>query len=192
MYGLPYLAKTVWQNKPVMKRYLLIRFMIVFGTILFLKTFIDTMPRYGIESLWKKLVLDILLSDRVPKISVAGAYAKKDRVLFLDTRSQEEFEVSHIPNARYAGYKKFNLSKVADLPKNQHLVLYCSIGKRSDVISKQLIHAGFTNVHNIYGGIFEWINKGYEVVNMKNEATDKVYGYNRFWGFWLQKGEKVY
>lgn len=152
----------------------------------------DTMPEYGIKSWWKKLVLHVLLPGRVPKISVAGAYAIKDRVLFLDTRSYEEFEVSHIPNARYAGYKKFNLSEVADVPKNQHLVLYCSVGKRSDAISKQLIHVGFTNVHNIYGGIFEWMNKGCEVVNMKNEATDKIHGYNRFWGFWLQKGEKVY
>jgi len=33
--------------------------------------------------------------------------------------------------------------------------VYCSLGIRSEVIAKKLKKAGYTNVFNLYGGIFE-------------------------------------
>ncbi len=175
-----------------MIRYLVLRLLIVFCTIMFIKTFVDAMPGYGIKSWWKKLALNVLLSDNVSKISVVEAHAKKNFVLFLDTRSNEEYKVSHIEQARFVGYKDFNLSKISDIPKDQPVVLYCAVGKRSDIISQQLIDAGFTNVRNLYGGIFEWVNQGYEIVNAENAPTNKIHAYNRLFGFWVQKGRKVY
>jgi rhodanese-related sulfurtransferase len=46
--------------------------------------------------------------------------------------------------------------------------VYCSIGKRSDEITKMLGEAGFTNARNLYGGIFEWVNQGHPVFNSQN------------------------
>lgn len=103
--------------------------------------------------------------------------------MFLDTRTKAEFVVSHIANAEYVGYKDFSLSKLADLEKDHPVILYCAVGKRSDAITKKLISVGFTNVQNLVGGIFEWVNEGYPVVNSQNQATDNVHGYNRFFGF---------
>lgn len=152
----------------------------------------DTMPDYGIKSRWKKLALKTLLSEEVPKISVAGAKAEIGKAIFLDTRSKKEFAVSHIAGALFTGYEEFDWRAVKDIPKHQPIITYCSIGKRSDVIAQKLLKAGYTQVKNMYGGLFEWINNGFPVVDNQNKATQKVHAYNRLWGTWLKKGEKLY
>ncbi len=115
-----------------------------------------------------------------------------DQVLFLDTRAYQEFKVSHIPQARWVGYEDFTLQRVSNVPKNTPIVVYCSVGVRSEKVGKKMLDAGFTNVRNLYGSIFEWVNQGYPIVNMEGEPTNKVHAYSRAWGMWLQKGEKVY
>jgi 3-mercaptopyruvate sulfurtransferase SseA len=54
-----------------------------------------------------------------------------------------------------------------------------------------LQQAGFTNVKNLYGGIFQWMNEKKPVYNHKG-LTQQVHPYSRSWGIWLQRGEKVY
>ena len=44
----------------------------------------------------------------------------------------------------------------------------------------------------MYGGIFEWVNEGFPVVNNQEKQTDNVHAYNKSWGIWLKKGVKVY
>jgi 3-mercaptopyruvate sulfurtransferase SseA len=66
------------------------------------------------------------------------------------------------------------------------------VGYRSGKIGEKLKKMGFTNVYNLYGGIFEWKNRGYEVHNNQNSVTDSVHAYNRAWSVFLRKGVKVY
>ena len=47
-------------------------------------------------------------------------------------------------------------------------------------------------VYNLYGGLFEWVNQGKEVVKPNGETTETVHAYSKSWGIWLKKGEKVY
>jgi rhodanese-related sulfurtransferase len=115
----------------------------------------------------------------------------KAKVVFLDAREIEEFEVSHIPGAVFVGYDDFDLKSVADIPKDATVIVYCSVGYRSEKIGEQLLRAGFRNVKNLYGGIFHWVNTGRPVVNAKG-PTKKVHAYNERWGKWLLKAEKVY
>jgi 3-mercaptopyruvate sulfurtransferase SseA len=70
--------------------------------------------------------------------------------------------------------------------------VYCSVGYRSEKVSEQLRQAGYQTVYNLYGGIFEWKNQGHPVVNAEGEPTERVHAYNRSWGVWLKKGDKVY
>ncbi|MDQ6763829.1 MAG: rhodanese-like domain-containing protein [Bacteroidota bacterium] len=116
---------------------------------------------------------------------------KKNSVFFLDAREKKEYDVSHIKNAVYVGYDDFNFSRLSNIPKGDEIIVYCSIGKRSENITKKLVEAGYGNVSNLYGGIFEWVNRGYGVVDLNNKATDTVHAYGRFWGRWLDKGVKV-
>lgn len=112
-------------------------------------------------------------------------------VVLLDSREPGEFAVSHIKGARCVGYDDFDMSALKDIPKDTEIVVYCSVGYRSEKIGEKLLEEGFTNVSNLYGGIFNWVNAGNPVVD-GNGATPKVHAYNKKWGQWLEKGEKVY
>lgn len=137
-------------------------------------------------------VLKTMLSDDVPKITVSEAAKESNNYLFFDAREEEEFAVSHLPNAHFAGYKNFDLSRFRDIPKDKPIVVYCAIGKRSENITKELKKAGYTNVKNLYGGIFEWVNQGNVVYDKQNKQTLNVHAYSRLWGRFLDKGNKVY
>ena len=137
------------------------------------------------------IVLKMMLKHDVKEITVPKAVAKTN-VLFADAREKKEYDVSHINNALFTGYDDFNLSRLNSIPKDREIIVYCSIGKRSEKITEKLREAGYTNVSNLYGGIFEWVNQGNSVVDLNNKNTNKVHAFSRFWGQWLDKGEKVY
>jgi rhodanese-related sulfurtransferase len=122
----------------------------------------------------------------------ADLQAREKQVLFLDTREKAEYQVSHIKGARWVGYQDFNIQRLAGIPRQTPVVVYCSVGYRSEKIGEKLLRAGFTNVHNLYGSIFEWVNQGYPVFNDQNQQTPRVHAYSQSWGKWLVRGTKVY
>jgi len=135
-------------------------------------------------------MLDTLLKHTVKEISPKNASGKKNAV-FLDARKLEEYNVSHIAKAIRVGYSDFTISKLPAVKKNTALIVYCSVGYRSEKISEKLLAAGYTNVQNLYGGIFEWVNKGYAVQDSTG-LTPNVHAFNKDWGKWLQAGTKKY
>jgi rhodanese-related sulfurtransferase len=137
------------------------------------------------------LTLQALLSHNVKEISVAEL-TKLKKVTLLDARAPAEYAVSHLENALLVGYDDFKVEKVKDLDKKTPIVVYCSVGYRSEKVTEKLQQAGFTNVLNLYGGIFEWINQGFKVVDSNEKETKNVHAYNKTWGIWLSKGNKIY
>lgn len=136
-------------------------------------------------------LLKVMLKQTVKIITVPEAVLKKN-ALFVDAREKNEFNVSHINDAMFVGYVNFDFATLANIAKDKEIIVYCSIGKRSEDITEKLNKAGYTNVSNLYGGIFEWVNQGNSVVDVQNKMTIKVHAYSGFWGRWLNKGEKVY
>ena len=76
--------------------------------------------------------------------------------------------------------------------KETTIVVYCSVGYRSEKVGERLKKAGFKKVLNLYGGIFDWVNKGFPVYDNSGNQTKKVHAYDKSWGKWLTKGEKIY
>lgn len=139
-----------------------------------------------------RVMLNGLLSHSVPETGVLEAARDSASCIFLDAREPREYAVSHISGAISVGYDHFELKNLpTNLPKDQRIVVYCSVGYRSEKVTEKLQKAGFTNVSNLYGGIFEWANHGLPVVNQKG-VTNEVHAYSRSWGVWLKKGKKVY
>ena len=122
---------------------------------------------------------------------VASSIKKGEEIILLDAREKKEYEVSSIKGSQFVGYDYFKKSSVKDIPKDSKVVVYCSVGYRSCKIGEKLQDMGFTNVHNMYGGIFDWVNNGNEVVDQSNKPTKKAHSYNEDWGKWLIRGEKV-
>lgn len=116
-----------------------------------------------------------------------------DSVFILDAREKVEYDVSHLPEAIFVGYSNFSeeefLKKFKD--KSASIVVYCSIGIRSETIAKKLQKAGYTNVSNLYGGIFAWKNTDFKVFSNGKE-TSKVHTFSKHWAKYLEKGEKIY
>ncbi len=134
------------------------------------------------------------ISFTVPLMGVEELHARQEELVVFDTRKKEEYEMSHIPGAKYLGYKDFEADRLGDLPKDAKIVLYCSIGYRSEKIGQRLQAMGYKNVFNLYGSIFEWANRSYPLENKEGESTLKVHTYNKAWSKWVdgQKAEKVW
>lgn len=135
--------------------------------------------------------LSHLLSFSVPVMGVAELQERKEEMVVLDAREREEFEVSHIPGARFIGYNKFNPKQLKDIPKDSPIVLYCSVGYRSEKIGERLQKMGYTNVHNLYGSIFEWANQDFPLEDKEGQATKKIHTYNRNWSQWVEDGTLI-
>jgi rhodanese-related sulfurtransferase len=157
---------------------------------LFLSSFFLSNLLNGQAPSYEKMLSSLLKKSVVP-IDVKEAKTKKS-AYFIDTRVKREFDVSHIKNAQWVGYNEFNLEKVRNIPKDSEVIVYCSVGYRSEKIGEKLEKAGYKNVKNLWGGIFEWVNDGNLVVDNTEKTTQKVHAYSQKWGTWLLKGEKIY
>lgn len=144
-----------------------------------------------VQSSAYNLTLKTLLSHSVPEVTVPQVKTMHDALL-LDAREWNEYQVSHLKNAKFIGYDQFTLDKLGLIKKDQRIVVYCSVGYRSEKIAEKLKQAGYTNVSNLYGGIFEWVNQENEVVDEKGSTTKNIHAYSKVWGVWLNKGVKVY
>lgn len=139
-------------------------------------------------------LLHKLNSETIPYIYQDSLQKNFNDFIFLDAREPSEFKVSHLKNAVFVGYNKFNLKKtLKKLPKNKNakIVVYCSLGVRSEDIAEKLKAKGYTNVFNLYGGIFEWKNNG-NTIFCNGKTTENVHAFDKEWGKWLTKGIKVY
>ena len=77
--------------------------------------------------------------------------------LVLDVREIAEFAAGHLPRARHIplgelGKRIDEIGKFKDKP----VVVTCRSGARSGSACRVLKNAGFTNVHNLKGGVPAW------------------------------------
>ncbi len=147
---------------------------------------------YGQESI--EDLLKIHNSGSIPYITANELAMPKTEAIVLDARETSEYNISHLKNAIHVGYDQFNIKSVKNLIKDkaQTIVVYCSVGIRSEDIAEQLKKEGYTNVYNLFGGIFEWKNKALFVYDNEGQLTDNIHAYSEEWGKWLTKGIKVY
>lgn len=133
-------------------------------------------------------------NESIPYISVQELAMPKTNAILLDARELREYEVSHLKDALHVGYNEFNLANTTKKlnNKDQMIVVYCSLGIRSEDIAEQLKKEGYTNVYNLFGGIFEWKNNDFKVYDNKNKLTENVHAFSKEWSQWLIKGNKIY
>lgn len=65
--------------------------------------------------------------------------------------------------------------------KTDKIVVYCSVGVRSAQFAEKLQQAGYPNVYNLNGSIFEWANENRPLYQGQQQVT-QVHPYNSFWG----------
>ncbi|MGB0404273.1 MAG: rhodanese-like domain-containing protein [Salibacteraceae bacterium] len=157
--------------------------------LLFSIFFLDSYGQTVSNAEYSKM-LKGLLDHSVPEVSVTDI-SPNEKVIYLDAREINEYEVSHIQSAIWVGYDQFQKSALKQVPKDSKIIVYCSVGYRSEKISEKLIKMGYKDVSNLYGGLFEWANQEMTMVNDSNQ-TNSIHAYDKDWGKWVTKGTKVY
>jgi rhodanese-related sulfurtransferase len=105
---------------------------------------------------------------------------------WLDVRSLAEWNVSHLSCAQHAEWDGDGFLNEPQLDPDRPIVVYCSVGYRSERAGTYLMEKGFDEVYNLYGGIFKLYNQ--EVWNvLLGEPLHRMHGYNKRWGKWINK-----
>jgi phage shock protein E len=87
----------------------------------------------------------------------------------IDVRSPREHATGMIPGTdlnidfREIGARHQELSAKPD----DHIVVYCQSGKRSNVAAETLADLGYKNVYNVRGSMNAWVEAGFPVVPAK-------------------------
>jgi rhodanese-related sulfurtransferase/MFS family permease len=80
----------------------------------------------------------------------------QDGYVILDTRTQEEYDESHIPGAILIPHDQIMEKAESVLTdKDQLILVYCRSGRRSKLASEDLVKLGYTNIME-FGGIIDW------------------------------------
>jgi rhodanese-related sulfurtransferase len=105
-------------------------------------------------------------TDSYPlEISVDEAVAKRDAGVFiLDVRQPEEWNELHVPDSTLIPLGEL-AARVAELPKDQEIVIVCRSGNRSAQARDLLLGEGFTRVTSMAGGLNQWKAAGYPTVS---------------------------
>jgi len=77
-----------------------------------------------------------------------------DSIWIIDVRSEKAYLSGHIPTA-----KSFPVATIAnrinEIPKDQYLIIYCTVGGNAKIASKKLKKADYKRTIN-WGGISRW------------------------------------
>lgn len=120
----------------------------------------------------------------VPSTSTAALAALLEAgtpLILIDTRTSEEFGLSHLPAARHAENIDGALRLVAGMPSDTRIVTYCSIGYRSASVARALLRAGYRNTTNLDGSIFRWANENRPLAGPA-AASGLVHPFDESWG----------
>ena len=160
---------------------------IIFSLIFFIGT--SGFSQNALEDLLKKYNSGDVAYTSVEQLRMDQL---NDEVIILDARESNEYKTSHLKDSKFIGYNNLNLSILDSISWDKQIVIYCSVGIRSEKIARKIQDLGFRNVKNLYGGIFEWKNTGYPVYDENGKETDKIHTYSKNWSKYLRNGEKIY
>jgi hydroxyacylglutathione hydrolase len=98
---------------------------------------------------------------RLGEITVAGARERiaAGDVAVLDVRGASEWQAAHLPDVPNISLGHLR-ERLAEVPVDRPVVLYCQTGNRSGIAASLLAAHGITNVLNLQGGISAWTAAG--------------------------------
>ena len=103
------------------------------------------------------------LGDNIDVQTVA-TIMDRDDVIVLDVREQWEYDEGHIPNVTLIPMNEVP-NRLSEIPTDKEVVVTCRSGNRSSQVADFLRQQGYTNIHNMTGGILDWQAAGLPVEN---------------------------
>ena len=107
-----------------------------------------------------------------PGGSTAGSGATSVAApLLVDVRERDEFARVRAAGAVLYPTSSF-LLRFEELPRDRPLHLVCNSGNRSAAVTAFLLRNGWTDVHNVAGGMIAWVRAGLPVQSGPPEAGE--------------------
>lgn len=95
------------------------------------------------------------------EISASQAYQKYQQGTFLlDVRTQAEWDNGHIAKSTLIPLDQLS-NRLAEIPKDQDVVVICRSGVRAKQATSTLREAGYTRAASMTGGLLAWRSAGY-------------------------------
>ncbi len=85
-----------------------------------------------------------------------------DHLFVLDVRTPAEYAEGHVPGAVNVPHDQV-ASRLAEIPKDKDVVLYCRSGRRAGLAADVLAAHGYTRLSHLEGDMEAWIGKGRRV-----------------------------
>ena len=92
-----------------------------------------------------------IITGAMPVITWRELVEQKDKLLMVDTRTAEEYSFGTIPGAGNIPLDDLR-ERIAEIPKNQPVVVFCAVGLRGYLAQRILIGNGYENIRNLSGG----------------------------------------
>jgi len=82
----------------------------------------------------------------------------RENAVLVDVRAQDDFKKGHIINSRHLALSQIKNNELASLEKEKDspIIIVCNTGMTSSQACQMLHKAGFSNIHNLQGGISKW------------------------------------
>ena len=106
--------------------------------------------------------IDVASLPRDVDVQTTAALREQPDVMILDVREQDEWDAGHIPGAVFMPMGQVP-NRLSEIPKDKTVIVQCRSGNRSSQVTDFLVQQGFTNVHNMAGGLNAWQSAGLPV-----------------------------
>lgn len=119
-------------------------------------------PAAAEPSATESQAVDVAALPRDVDVQTTAALRERPDVMILDVREQDEWDAGHIPGAVFMPMGQVP-DRLSEIPKDKTVIVQCRSGNRSSQVTDFLVQQGFTNVHNMAGGINAWQSAGLPV-----------------------------
>lgn len=82
-----------------------------------------------------------------------------DHLFLLDVRTPQEFAEGHVPGAVNISHDQL-AQRLAEVPKDKDVVLYCRSGRRAGMAADVLRANGYTRLSHLDGDMQAWVANG--------------------------------
>lgn len=154
---------------------------IIPGAVILLSLVFYLIYQRGLFTLFNNEHLERVDADEAASLIADNTYT------ILDVRDENEFAISHLEGAI-----RFEEKVLERLNPKEPVLVYCTVGLRSNKLAQTLREEGFSKIVELQNGLIGWSNAELPMVNSSNSTTDSVHVYNQYFGTLLKKGTAVY
>lgn len=135
---------------------------------------------YIMSTLWLVVFIMLVMDIFKRRFSTVASLSPQEAVLvtnrggiFVDIRSEEEFNQGHIHNSRQLTLQNIREGNIKTLErfKDAPIVTVCNYGNTARSAAASLVKAGFSNVSILQGGLQAWRGANLPLSKKKSQAA---------------------